>query len=233
MSGSLREQLATANRIVANEDIIQGFGHVSVRQPKADTMLISRSLSPAFVTADDVLEMTLDGDVIGDDRRPYGEHGIHRAIYRARPDVNAVVHHHAPAIIPFCITDVPYRPAYHQGMLFADGVPTFTDYDAEGGLLVVTEAEADRMARVLGPHRAQLLEGHGANTVGGDLQEAVVTTFYFVKNAELLLAGRALGEITWGVPAEDVARATVDRAILSDIAVDRLWGYLTRRLPDR
>jgi ribulose-5-phosphate 4-epimerase/fuculose-1-phosphate aldolase len=118
-------------------------------------------------------------------------------------------------------------------MLFYDGVPTFTEYDDEGGLLVVTEAEADRMARDLGPHRAQLLEGHGANVVGGSLQEAVVTTFYFVKNAELLLAGRGLGDLTWDVPGEDVARATVDRAILSDIAVDRLWDYLTRRLPDR
>lgn len=232
MPDSLPEQLVTANRIVANEDIIQGFGHVSVRRPETDTMLISRSLSPAFVTAEDVLEMTLDGEVIDDDRRPYAENVIHRAIYRARPDVRAVIHHHAPPIMPFTITDVEYRTAYHQGMLFADGVPKFDDYDEEGGLLVVTEAEADRMAAVLGDRRAQLLEGHGANTTGSSLKEAVVATYYFVKNAEFLLAGLDLGSITFD-PSPEIARATVDSAILSDIAVDRLWGYLTRRLGDR
>lgn len=233
MPESLTEQLVTANRIVANEGIISGFGHVSVRKPETDTVLISRSLSPAFVTEDDILELTLDGEVIDDDRSPYLETVIHRAIYRARPDVNAVVHHHAAPVIPFAITDVEVRPAYHQGMLFHDGVPKFDDYDDESGWLVVTEAEGDRMAENLGDHRGQLLVGHGANNVGANLKEAICTTYHFVRNASYQLSAMGIGDITLEADDEDVVRSTVEDAVLSDIAVDRLWGYLSRRLPDR
>lgn len=233
MEGPLVEQLVTANRIVANEGIIGAFGHVSVRKPETDTVLISRSLSPAFVTADDVLELTLDGDVIDDDRRPYLETVIHRAIYRARPDVNAVVHHHAPPIVPFTITDVAVRPAYHQGMLFSDGVPKFDAYDPAYGWLVVTEAEGDRMAENLGEHRAQLLVGHGANNVGETLREAICTTYHFVNNARHQLAAMGLGDVTFDPDDDEMARATVEDAILADVPIDRLWDYLTRRLPER
>lgn len=233
MSQTLKEQLVTANRIVANEGIISGFGHVSVRNPETDTVLLSRSLSPAFVTEDDILELTMDGEVIDDDRSTYMENVIHRAIYEARPDVNAVVHHHAPPIIPFAITDVEMRPAYHQGMLFYNGVPKFGDYDEEYGWLIVTEGEGKRMAENLGDHRAQLLEGHGANTVGGSLKEALVATYHFVMNAQFQLAGMDVGEITFEADDEEMARSTVDDVVLSDLAVDRLWDYLTKKLPDR
>lgn len=230
MAPSLQEQLVTANRIVANEGIISGFGHVSVRDPETDTVYLSRSLSPRFVTEDDILQLTLDGEIIDDDRSTYLENVIHRAIYRARPDVNAVVHHHAPQIMPFAITDVEVRPAYHQGMLFYDGVPKFDDYDRDYGWLIVTEGEGERMADNLGDHRAQLLVGHGANNVGASLKEALVTTYHFLKNAQYQLAGMDVGEITFEGDAE-MARITADEVILSDIAVDRLWDYLTRRLP--
>jgi len=233
MSASLTEQLVTANRIVANEGIISGFGHVSVRKPETDTVLISRSLSPAFVTEDDILELTLDGDVIDDDRSPYLETVIHRAIYRARPDVNAVVHHHAPPIIPFAITDVEIRPAYHQGMLFYDGVPKFDEYDREYGWLVVTEAEGDRMAENLGDHRAQLLVGHGANTVGDTLREAICSTYHFVNNARFQLSAMGLGNVTFRPDDDEMARRTVEDVILAEVPLERLWDYLVRRLPDR
>lgn len=233
MTQSLKEQLVTANRIVANEGIISGYGHLSVRVPDNDTMLLSRSLSPAFVTEDDILELTLDGKILNDDRSTYLEDVIHRAIYRARPDVNAVVHHHAAPIIPFAITDVDIRPVYHQGMLFYDGVPKFEDYDEEYGWLIVTEEEGKRMAENLGDHRAQLLVGHGANNVGTSLKEALVTTFQFVMNAQHQIAGMDLGEITFNAENEEMARATVEDVLLSDLAVDRMWDYLTRRLPDR
>ncbi|WP_144904722.1 class II aldolase/adducin family protein [Halobellus captivus] len=233
MSQSLTEQLVTANRIVANEGIISGFGHVSVRDPDSDTVLISQSRSPAFVTKDDILELSLDGEVLrGDDRSPYLENVIHRAIYRARPDVNAVVHHHAAPIIPFAVTDVNIRPAYHLGMLFHDGVPKFDDYDPDYGWLVVTEDEGARMAENLGDHRAQLLVGHGANNVGSSLKEALVTTYHFVTNAQYQLSAMGLGELTFAADDEEMARSTVEDVMLSDLVVDRLWNYLRDRLPD-
>ncbi|MGQ4556536.1 class II aldolase/adducin family protein [Halobellus sp. GM3] len=231
MSQSLTEQLVTANRIVANEGIIQGLGHVSVRNPETNTVLISRSRSPAFVTEDDILELTLDGDVLDDDRSPYVENVIHRAIYRARPDVNAVVHHHAAPVIPFAATDVDIQPAYHLGMLFHDGVPKFDEYDPDYGWLVVTEAEGERMAATLGDHRAQLLVGHGANNVGTSLKEALVTTSYFVTNAQYQLSAMGLGEITFEADDEEMARSTVEDVMLSDLVVDRVWNYFRQRLP--
>lgn len=231
MDSSLKERLVTANRILANEGIISGFGHVSVRAPGSDRMLLSCSRSPAFVTEDDILEVTLDGTVVDDDRETYLENVIHRAIYRARPDVNAVVHHHAPAIMPFAITDVEYRPVFHKGMLFYDGVPKFDEYDPESGWLVTTEDEGERMAENLGGHRAQLLEGHGANTVGAGLKEAICTTYSFVLNATHQLAGMQVGDITFDPQDEAMARTTAEDIELSDTAVNRLWEYLSLQLP--
>ena len=231
MTQSITERLVTANHIVANENIISGFGHVSVRNPEADTMFISRSLSPAFVTADDILEVTLEGEVLDDERTTYLENVIHRAIYRARPDVNAVIHHHAPEIMPFTVTDVEFRPVFHKGMLFYGGVPKFDAYDEEHGWLIVTEDEGERMARNLGNHRAQLLEGHGANNVGTSLKELIYTTYSFLLNAQHQIASQDVGEITFDPQNEAMVTATEDIE-LSDVAVDRLWDYLTRRLPD-
>ncbi|WP_162524329.1 class II aldolase/adducin family protein [Halobellus captivus] len=233
MRRRLVDQLVTANRILANEGIIRGFGHVSVRDPETETVLISQSRSPAFVTEGDILELTLDGEVLDDDRTTYLENVIHRAIYRARPDVNAVVHHHAESVIPFAITDVEMRPVTHKGMMFYDGVPKFDDYDEERGYLIATEAEGERMAENLGDHRAQLLAGHGANTVGGSLKEAICVTYNFVLNARNQLDGESLGEITFAPESESMVRTTVEEAELSDGVVERLWEYLSRQLPER
>jgi len=122
---------------------------------------------------------------------------------------------------------------YHQGMLIHDGVPKFGDYDEEYGYLVATEAEGRRMAENLGDHRAQLVEGHGANVVGASVKEAILATEYFVTNARHQAAGMALGEITWVLDSPEAIRAQVEDVILSDVAVDRMWTYLTRRLPER
>lgn len=231
MSATLPEQLVTANRIVANEGIISGFGHVSVRDPESDTMYISRSLSPALVTEDDIVEVTLDGEVL-DDRRTYKENVIHRAIYKQRDDVDAVIHHHAPAVLPFAVSDTEMRPAFHMGALVAEGVPKFTEYDEEYGWLVVTEAEGERMAQNLGDRRAQLLEGHGANVTGSSIKEAVLATVYFVMNARYQLNSTELGDQTFAMDNEAMIESMIHDVILSDIAVDRMWTYLTSRLPD-
>jgi ribulose-5-phosphate 4-epimerase/fuculose-1-phosphate aldolase len=229
---SMKEKLVTANRILANEGIIQGFGHVSVREPGADEMLISRSRSPAFVTEDDVIRMSLDGEIVDDrDVRPYGETVIHRAIYRHRDDVNAVVHHHAPAVMPFTLSDVEIEPAYHMAAIFADGVPMFDDYDLEYGRLVVTEDEGDRMARVLGDHRAQLLANHGANVVGSSLEEAINSTMFFVINAQIQLQAEMLGSPSYYTgPQESIDNISTD-VLLAPLSQERMWEYLVMSLP--
>lgn len=233
MADAMRSTLVAANHVLANEGILGGVGHVSVREPGSDELLISRSRSPAFVAEEDLIRMDLDGHVLDDpDASPYKETVIHRAIYRHRDDVNAVVHHHAPAVMPFTVTDIELKPVFHMAGLFHEGVPTFDDYDDAFGRLVVTEAEGDRMAAVLGDRQAQLLAGHGANVVGETLKQAVLATIYFVMNAEYQYQAELLGSPDYytGPPAS--IENVIDDAINSPLVIDRLWEYFTRRLPD-
>lgn len=231
MSDDLRQQLAVANRILANEGVLRVFGHVSVRHPDGDSILISRSRSPALVTDDDILKMSLDGTVLDDtDAEPYGETVIHRAIYRNRDDVDAIVHHHAEPILPFTTTDVELKPAFHMAAIFADGVPTFADYDEACGRLVVGEEEGERMAANLGQHRAQLLEGHGANVTGATLREAVIATIYFVMNGKYQQHAEWLGNPRYYEGPQESIDAIVEDVILADIALDRMWEYLTAQI---
>lgn len=231
MSSEIKQKLAQANRILVNQGVLRVFGHVSVRHPDGDKLYIARSRSPALVTEDDILTMSLDGEVLDDtDARPYGETVIHRAIYRNRDDVDAVVHHHAESILPFTVTDVEIKPAFHMGAIFADGVPKFDDYDLEYGRLVVTEGEGERMAENLGDHRAQLLEGHGANVTGASLREAVISTIYFAMNGRYQQQAELLGDPAYYTGPQESIDAIVDDVILAPIALDRMWEYLMSRI---
>ncbi|RLM84269.1 class II aldolase/adducin family protein [Halobellus sp. Atlit-38R] len=227
-----RQQLVTANRILANEGIIQGFGHVSVRHPDGDKMLISRSLSPGLVTEDDLMTMTFDGEIVENvDASPYLETVIHRAIYRNRDNVGAVVHHHAPQLMPFVASDTEIKPAFHMAALFHEGVPTFSDYDLDYGRLIATEEEGERMAEVLGEKRAQLLANHGANVTGSNIKEAILATKYLVMNAQYQFQAEQLGGTTYFDGPEEALENTIDDAILAQISVDRMWSFLSGRLP--
>lgn len=223
---SLPERLALANRVLANEGVLDAFGHVTVREPGADELYVSNYRSPALVTPDDVVRMRLDGEVLTEGvDEVYSENVIHRAVYRNRDDVDAVVHHHAPAVLPFAVTGVPVRPVVHNASIFADGVPVFRDYGPARGRLVVEEAEGQRMAEDLGDRRAQLLFGHGANVVGKSVEEAVVATTYFVGNAEAQFRAELLGE-----PAYYEGDAG-DGTGLPERTVRRVWDHLVERLP--
>lgn len=229
----LKQKLVTANHILANEGIIQGFGHVSVRKPDSDEMLISRRRSPKYVEENDIVRVGLDGTVLDDrDVDLYGETVLHRAIFRAREDVNAVVHHHAPSVMPFTIVDTEIKPAFHMAALFADGVPEFTDYDTHFGRLIATEDEAERMAENLGTHRAQLLEGHGANVVGKSLEEAIFSTVFFVMNAQYQYQAMQLGEPRYYDGPQDALSSIVDEVLLAPLSQERMWEYLKRSVPD-
>lgn len=228
----LKDQLVTANHVLANEGIIEGFGHVSVRHPDGNKLFISRSLSPRLVTRDDIMTMTFDSTIVeNEDKQPYLETVIHRAIYRNRSDIDAVVHHHAPDMMPFVATDTEIKPVFHLAALFHEGVPTFSDYDTEMGPLIVTEDEGDRMAEALGDKRAQLLENHGANVTGASLKETVLGTVYLVMNARYQVQVEQLGEPSYFDGPQEALDSTVDDVILADISIDRMWSFLYDRLP--
>ena len=143
---ALRE-IVVANRILAHEDVVDAFGHVSIRHPEnPGHYLMARSRSPELVTMDDIMEFTLEGDVVGDDdRKPYAERHIHGAIYEARADVASVVHNHSHAVIPFSVTAMPLRPLMHVTGVIGENVPVWDIEDNFGSTsLLVTNMEQGR-----------------------------------------------------------------------------------------
>ena len=166
----LRYQIALANRLLTNEGVLDAFGHVSMRHPTdPGRYLLSRSRSPGVIEAGDILEFTLDSEpVVPPTVQLYAERVIHGCIYQARPDVTAVCHHHAPAVMPFCIAGVPIVPVFHLGAAGGETVPFWNQNDEFGdtNLLVVKPEEGRSLARALGAHAAVLMNNHGATVVG-------------------------------------------------------------------
>jgi HCOMODA/2-hydroxy-3-carboxy-muconic semialdehyde decarboxylase len=225
------DDLVLANRILANEGVLDAFGHVSVRDPaSADRFLISRARAPELVEAGDLQLLDLKGArVSGSELRSYEEAAIHAGVYRRRADVGAVVHSHAPSVIPFGVTGVPLRPIYHMGSVIGHEVPVwdiaklFGDTD----LLVRDAAQADSLAAALGPRTVVLMRGHGCIVTGADLRAAVFAAVYLERNATLLAAALRLGEV------RSLSAGETDRAaeMLRGRAGERTWEYWVRRLP--
>ena len=193
----LIEDLVAANRILAMEGILDGWGHVSVRHPKNPSRyLLSRNLAAELVTAADIMEYDLDSVPV--DRRGrdlYSERFIHGEILKARPDVNAVIHTHAPPLIPFTVTQVPMRPLYHRAAFVAQGIPVFEIREGFGmtDMLIRNQAHGQALAKSLGDKPAALMRGHGAIVVAPSLPRLVGRSVFLVKNATLQQQALALG----------------------------------------
>jgi len=207
--------LVAANHILATEGIVDGYGHISVRSPRnKDRFYLSRSVAPESVTAADILEHGLDGEAIDPKgKTSYKERFIHSEIYRMRPDVNAVVHCHAPSLIPFGVTKVPLRPMYHQSAFLAAGVPVFEIREAGGmtNMLVETAALGRALAKTLGDKPAALMRGHGAVVVADTIPNVVGRSIYLEINARVQAQAIALGgPITYIDPEEAKKYAASD-----------------------
>jgi ribulose-5-phosphate 4-epimerase/fuculose-1-phosphate aldolase len=227
----VRYQVALANRMLGNEGVLDAFGHVSVRHPNdPGRYLLSRSRSPAVIEADDILEFTLDSEpVVPPTAHLYAERVIHGCIYQARPDVMAVCHHHAPAVMPFAIAGVPIVPVFHLGAAGGETVPFWNQRDEFGdtNLLVVKPEEGRSLARALGPHGAVLMNNHGATVVGRDLHELVSRAIFMCQNAEYQLKAKMLGDVATLTPGETRLASTLNA--LPNVT-NRTWEYWTLRL---
>jgi len=209
---SLIEDLVAANRILAMEGIVDAYGHVSVRHPaNPNRYLLSRSMAPALVTAGDIMEYDLDSvPVDAKGRRSVLERFIHGEVYKARPDVNAVIHTHSPTVVPFSITQVPLRAVMHNATFLWVGVPVWEIRDAGGpgtDMLVRTRALGRSLAATLGNKPVALMRGHGNVVAASDLQMAVRYAYYTEVNARAQLQAIQLGgPITYISPEEGAAR---------------------------
>ena len=222
------EDVVAANRILANEQILDGYGHVSARLPRAaDRFWLARSVAPELVTSADIMEYDLDANPIdARGRASYQERFIHSEIYRARSDVRAVVHCHAPALIPFGVSGVPLRPIYHLSAFVAEGVPVFEIRQAAGmtDMLIKDSRLGRALARTLGNKPAALIRGHGAVVVADTIPTVVARSVYLDLNARLQAQAISLGGKITYLDAEEARLYTTSNSYA------RAWELWKRKI---
>jgi len=222
---SLIEDLVAANRILYQEGIVDGFGHVSVRHnADPNRFLLSVSRAPELVVASDILEYDLEATAVNlGSRGQYLERFIHSEIYKARPDVMAVVHNHSPGVVPFGVSSVPLRPVYHMAAFIGGGIPVFDIRVTFGAtqMLVSDAMRGHALAESLGQAPAVLMRGHGVAVVGRDLKFAVGRSIYLEVNARLQAQAIDLGGDVTYLSAEEAR--TYAETVEAVIGYDRPW----------
>jgi ribulose-5-phosphate 4-epimerase/fuculose-1-phosphate aldolase len=216
---ALIDDLVAANRILYDQGVVDGFGHVSVRHDKnPEHFLLARSMAPGLVTTTDIMEFGRDGNAVDPQGRAvYLERFIHSEIYKARPEVKAVVHSHSPAVIPFGVTSVPLRPIFHLSSFLGAGAPVFEIREAGGpatDMLIRTPELGAALSRTLGTAPVALMRGHGDVVVAPSLKEAVFRAVYTEVNARLEAEALRLapsGQVTF-LNDEEAAKATATNA---------------------
>ena len=226
-----RDLIARANRMIANEGVLDAFGHVTMRHPTdPNRYLMSRSRGPELVQPEDIHEFTLDSQIVKPiEARLYGERVIHGEIYKARPDVMAVCHHHAPSILPFCISGMELKPVYHLGATLGAKVPFWDARDDFGDttLIVAKPEEGASLARALAANWIVLMRRHGATVAGRTLEELVFRTIYTARNAALQIEAHGLGHVS---PLNAAETELAGEYNLRPGPVARAWEYWSVRL---
>ena len=225
----LIDRLVYANRILYDQGIVDGLGHVSVRHPdQEDVFLLSCNRAPGMVKRQDIVCYDLDGNAVSEtNERPYLERFIHSEIYRARPDVVAVVHSHSPSVIPFAITQNPLKPVFHMSGFLGSGSAHFEIREAAGNtdMLIRSAYLGEALAKSLGKHNCVLMRGHGSTVVGTSLEQVIYRAIYAEVNAKLQLAANGLGEISF--LNEEEAKLSSD---MNDGQIPRSWNLWVARL---
>ena len=224
------DDIVTGSRILADLGILDGFGHVSARDPSNPKhFLMARSVAPALVTAEDIMEFDENGEPVdARGRSIFLERFIHAEIYRARPDVMAVVHTHSPGVIPFSVSKMPLRPMFHNAAFVGAGAPVW-DIAKEFGatdMLVRNNAIGKSLAQALGDKSVVLMRGHGDVAVGSAVKVAVFRAYYTDVNARLQTQALVLGpDITFLSPEESAKADAVNMVIM-----ERVWNLWKLRV---
>lgn len=222
--------LVLANRILAKEEVIDDFGHVSARHPlNSNHYFISRSRSPEIVTRADIMEFNLEGELVGEDpRRPYRERHIHGAIYKDRPDVHAVTHHHARSIIPFTMNPMSLRPVFHMATVIGKQVDTWDSQDEFGdtNMLVDSMEMGHSLSRTLGENRVALLRGHGCVCAAESIRAVCMVSIGLKDNAQLIQDIMKVGELSYLTDGEIDKTSAM---LLSPMPLERAWSYWVSR----
>jgi ribulose-5-phosphate 4-epimerase/fuculose-1-phosphate aldolase len=217
-SKGLIDDVVAGSRVLAQQGVLDAYGHVSARSDKRpDRFIMSRSRAPALVTAADIMEHDADSEPVGDTRKGFLERFIHGEIYRLRPEVMAVVHSHSPSVVPFGITKSKLRPVYHMASFLWSGTPVFEirDQKPDNDLLIRDRPLGKALAQSLGKCACVLMRGHGMTVVGDSVAEAVFRSIYTEMNARLQWqAGHLEGPIEFLSEEEGRRSAATNRSTL-------------------
>jgi ribulose-5-phosphate 4-epimerase/fuculose-1-phosphate aldolase len=225
----LVDKLVLANRILYQQGIVDGLGHVSVRHDsEPDVFLLSCNRAPGMVVKEDIVCYDYDGNALYENaERPYLERFIHAEIYRSRPDVVAVVHSHSPSVIPFGATDVQLRPIYHMAGFLGEGTAYFDIREKSGNtdMLIRNSALGRDLADSLKGHSCVLMRGHGSTTVGNSVEQAVFRAVYAEINAKLQLQAQLIGPVNF--LNEEEAQLASD---VNDGQIGRSWTLWAQQI---
>ncbi|MCU1546944.1 MAG: ribulose-5-phosphate 4-epimerase [Homoserinimonas sp.] len=223
--------LIIANRVLANEGVLDAYGHVSIRHPDDPTkFLLSRSLAPEHVDEDDIMEFHLDGTPTSETNKvPYLERFIHGAMYAARPEFNSVVHAHTESVLPFGLTGLPLQAVVHDASDIGLEVPVWDIADKFGddtNLLVTSQQMAEDLVEKLNGNRVVLMRGHGFAGGGPTISATVRMCVYLARNAHVLTVARTMGQVKPLSAGEIKARNAFDP---NSPAMRRAWDSWAQR----
>jgi len=226
------EELVLANHILYDQGVVDGYGHISVRNPSnPKTFFLSRSLAPSMVKVEDIIEFDFDGKALNNDSRtPYGERFIHSGIYKLRADVKSIVHGHAGAVLPFGLTDTRLRPVYHMSSFLGAGAPIFeirkyAKPDPDTDMFVSNVDLGEGLASALGKEDFVILRGHGYATTADSVRKVVFRSVYAVQNALIQSEAMKMGNPIYLTPEESwKAKETIEKTI------NRPWDLWVEKL---
>ena len=229
------EELVLANHILYDQNAVDGYGHISVRNPNNPlTFFLARSIAPSVVQVDDIIEFDMDGKALnGDQRTVYGERFIHSGIYRIRADVNSVVHGHAAPVLPFGLTGKKLKPVYHMAAFLGDGAPVFeirqfAKPSPDTDMFVSNNDLGESLAKVAQGRDFVLMRGHGYATSASSIRLAVFRSVYAVQNALIQAEAMKMGQIQYLSHDEAIkSQATIEKTI------NRPWDLWKLKLNDK
>ena len=217
----LNSDVISACRVLSEQKLVEGFGHVSARLPESDSFLLTPRISLALVAEADLLTLDLDGKVLeGRHPAPF-EAWLHTAIMKSKPGVNAVMRIHARVANMFSVTDRKLEPVHNHGSFFAGGVPVFKKPD-----LISSAALGAEMVESLGEHPAILLRGNGQVTVGRTIAEAVMMAIYLEEAAAILYGALQIGT---PIPLTQTESSRRRVEALPPVDLERAWKFFKSR----
>jgi len=229
------EELVIANHILYDQNAVDGYGHISVRNPaNPNTFFLARSVAPSVVKVQDIMEFDMNGKALnGDTRVAYGERFIHSGILRNRPDINSVIHGHASPILPYGLTGVPLRPVYHMSAFLGEGSPVFeirkfAKPNIDTDMFISDSDLGDALSQTMGLQYFVLMRGHGYAAGADSIKKAVFRTVYAIQNASIQAEAMKMGQVQYLTPGEAAAsKETIEKTI------GRPWQLWSERVKNQ